>query len=363
MQSVKHESQYRNAHWLLDEVEMLYADLSSNADDSGKLVLSTYDSSLQPIFNVFQKYAYDREFPNLCFENKDVKPLKLPKYDPKNIIVCYSGGKDSLSVVKHYIDMGYNVYAYHIKGLNKTYIDEWEVAEKAADVFGFKLIIENMSYIGNHSWVEHPMKNMIMANMALSYGISHNITTKIACGSFYSAHLDDIEFDVCAGDTIDMWHIYEDVVKRFIPRFHIYVPNKNMYTSYNMILRQPELLKYTISCLTPYRFRKLFKKRTENNYSVKLMNNRCGCCWKCAVEYIWFCDHNILEYNKEYYIHCIEILTNTMEQEMGYRTYNIDHIWKNYIFYPMKKSKAYEELKNAIILSGKIKITSNSIER
>ena len=357
MQSIKHIPGYKNAHWIMDEMELFYTEMSDDTKQGG-LIQNVYDSSFKLLLDAFMKYG-TKDFDGILFEDKPVERLQLKSYNPKNIIVCYSGGKDSLAVVQHYQKMGYNVYAYHIKGLNKTYYDEWKVAETAAKELGFNLIFDEVAYVGQHTWVEHPMKNMIMANMALTYGIQHDITTKIACGSFYTAHLSDIEFSVCGGDSADMWAIYDAIIGQAIPNFHMHIPNKSYETAYNLILKKPELLPLTISCLTPNRFRDLFRKRTINNYSADLLPNRCGCCWKCAAEYLWFCDHNVLQYNRQYYIHCLEILVNTMEQENGYRTYRLQTVWENYLFYPMTKSKAYEELKDAVILRNKIKVTSD----
>ena len=358
MQTIKHTKGYQNIHWLLDQVEEAYRELS---DESvvpvNQLLTSPYDSSFKFLFETFEKYG-DRHFNEPQFKDFDIKPLKLPKFDNKNIIVCYSGGKDSLTAIRHYQKLGYNVYAYHIKGLNKAYTDEYKVAEQAAERFGFKLIVDEVGYSGQHVWIEHPMKNMIMANMALTYGITHNITTKIAVGSFRTAFLFDNAFDVCAGDCIDMWHLYESVVQRIIPKFKIYVPNYNFQTSYKAIEKEPDMLKYSISCMTPNRFRNLFRQRTETNYKVDLLPYRCGCCWKCAAEYMYFADKDILPYNQDYYIHCLEVLLHTLEQEVGYRIYSIHYVWNTYMLHvSIRKSKAWEVLKGAAIRSGKIDIT------
>ena len=357
VQTIEHIAGYKNIHWLLDEIEQLYADLSDSKPSFG-LFENTYDISLSGIYECFRENSL-HSFNPISFKDNHISHLELPKYDPKNIIVCYSGGKDSLIAIRHYQKLGYNVYAYHIKGLNQTYVDEWKVAEKAAERYKFTLIEDNVKYHGQHMWFEHPMKNMIMANMALTYGIRNNITTKIACGSFYTAHLTIDDFDVCAGDSIDMWHLYENVIRRIIPNFHMYICNANYHTAYRQILKEPELLQYTISCMTPVRFRELFRKRTQTNYNIELLPNRCGCCWKCATEYIFFCDHNVLEYDEAYYIHCLEVLLHTLKRETDTRYYDIYFVWSKYIFYPIKKSKAREILKNATISAGKIKITDN----
>lgn len=359
MQKIKHDAAYTNLHPLMDDLEFLYADISERekkklSRQQGLLNLP-YDDSFSTLLELLKEQdGFDDS--EIALEHKEIKPLKLQKYDTKNIIVCYSGGKDSFSVVRHYQRMGYNVFAYHIKGLNRTYHDEWKVAEQAAQELGFTLIMDTVAYSGNHTWIEHPLKNMIMLNMALTYGVRNGIGTKIATGNFQTSFIKDVAFEVCGGDCIEMWKAYEKIIQRIIPKFTLHIPNRNFQTAYNALLKEPEYLKYTISCLTPNRFRNLFRERTMRNYKVDLLPNRCGCCWKCAAEYIWFCDHNVLPYDKDYYIHCMEVLLNTVEQETGYLMHNIEYVWSLYLFYPMKKSKAYKELKNAFVRSRKIKI-------
>lgn len=361
VQIIRHVDGYKSIHPLFDELERFYSDLS-NVDSKKQLFLQPYDSVFLPILKTFEERT-GYKFAPMIFEKRTYEPLKLPMMDAKNIIVCYSGGKDSFAVIRHYQKKGYNVYAYHIRGLNKTYYDEWETAEKMAEELGIPLYIDNVSYSGGHIWIEHPLKNMIMASMALNWGIRNGISTKIACGTFRTARLDDVSFEVCAGDCMDMWEKYEAIVRQVLPSFQMYIPNQNFQTAYNLLIKEPKYLPLTISCLTPNRFRELFRNRTIKNYGIDLMPNRCGCCWKCATEYIWFSDHDILEYNQKYYIHCLEVLMNTLEQETGYSMHSIEYVWDNYFFYSMRKSKAYKELKNAFIRARKIKFATKNPKR
>ena len=360
MQRIKHDKSYSNVHWLFDGLEELYRITSSSSQDSQatRLFPVVLDERLKMILDIFEEYS-TKDFEPVEFEKMSTDRLRLKKFDPKNIIVCYSGGKDSFSVIRHYQKLGYNVYAYHLRGLNFHYHDEWEVAEKAAEKFGFKLIIDHVSYSGQHDWVEHPMKNMIMATMALNYGIKHDIGIKIAVGTFRTARLDEAPFDVCGGDCIEMWKVYEKFVRTLIPGFRIYVPNLNYKTAYNLLKKEPESLQFTISCMTPNRFRNQFRNRTQNRYHVDLLPNRCGCCWKCATEYVWFCEHGVLEYNEEYYKHCFEVLANASTQESGYvyNVYTVRGVWDNYFFEstePIERSKYGKEIADAVIYNGKV---------
>ena len=354
------------AHPFLEEFDTLYAEMSERTEKRHIIPL-VYDTSFKRIVDIFESEAYiERHF---RYVKRPLKSLKLPAYNPKNIIVCFSGGKDSFAVARHYQKLHYNVYLYHLKGLNATYCGEYSehlVAQKSADYLGLPLVIEEISYTGYHEWTEHPLKNMIMATRALSWGIRHGITTKIAVGSFKTARLEDNAFDVCAGDCIEMWRAYDCVIRRIIPKYHTYIPNENYQTAYEVISKEPEpvkALESVISCMTPNRFRRQFRERTIRNYGIELLPNRCGCCWKDCVEYIWFADRKIVPLNGQYYIHCLEVIANTHEKETGLRYFSVKSLWYDYFFYPIEQSIMYEVINDSVIQShGKVIYTDNTVK-
>lgn len=349
-------------HSLLDEIDILYADLSVKREPR-KLVPLVCDTSVRNLMGLFEGYADIHR--SYVYVKKDTKPLDIPEFSPKNIIVCFSGGKDSFAVARHYQGLGYNVYLYHLKGLNATYCGKYSehlAAQKCAEYMGLPLTVEEISYSGYHEWTEHPLKNMVLAARALSWGIREGITTKVAVGSFKTAMLDDNAFEVCAGDCIEMWKAYDRIVRRIIPKFHTYIPNDNYQTAYEVLEKEPQALEVLISCMTPNRFRDAFRKRTERNYNIRLLPNRCGCCWKDCAEYVYFTDKGVLQLNERYYVHCLEVLAHTHEKETGARYSSIYELWNDYFFYPMSESKMYEVIRNAktIRANGKIVCTVNN---
>lgn len=362
LQSVKGTTKL--CHPLLNEIDVLYAELSEQ-EEHKKLIPMVFDISLQKTVSIFEEQTYVKR--DFKFVREHIKPLELPKFDPKNIIVCFSGGKDSFAVARHYQKLHYNVYLYHLRGLNATYCGEYSehlTAEKASEYLGLPLVIEDISYSGYHEWIEHPLKNMIMATRALSYGVRNGITTKIAVGSFKSAYLDDNAFDVCGGDCVELWRAYDRIIRRVIPKYHTYMPNSNYQTAYELIEKEPQALEVLISCMTPNRFRRAFRERTIKKYGIDLLPNRCGCCWKDCVEYIWFADRSLLPLNKPYYIHCLEVIANTHAKETGLRYYSVRALWGDYFFYPIEESILSEVISDAVIQShGKVICTDNSTER
>lgn len=338
MQSIIHTGNSYAYHFpLLKDLEYIYSITSEKPLKTPNMTLlrRTTDINLRPLMEMFEIHGYEYD---LEYLTKPIQKVDISGLDAHTILVCFSGGKDSLATALHYKKLGYKVYLYHVTGLNKHYTTEYDSAVMLSMELGLPLIVEDISYKGQHDWIEHPLKNIILADMALNYGLSHRLGYKIAVGNFYTLRSSDCTFEIDIGDSVDMWKIYEGIIKKVIPKFHIYIPLINYQTSYNIITQQdPDLLKDVQSCMTPNRFRNLFRKRTQDKYNISLLPYRCGCCWKCAVEYIWLTDHGYQPLNKEYYKHCLEILRNTLKKETGVVYNNVEEVWSHYFFYDIPK--------------------------
>ncbi len=357
MQTVIHN--YDNMSPLFNQIEWLYAYVS---DKTAKpLVPHILDESFRELCDTLAEHIPDFDISYIDFINcKFPKISGIAKLEGEdgnlnsNVIVCISGGKDSVALTKLLIETGHKVYLYHMRGINKVYPDEYKAVIDIAKHFNVPYFIDTVVLSGTQRFTEHPMKNMIIANGALHYGIREGIGTKIAFGNFNESYLDGNQFDVCAGDCMDMWYCYEAIIHTIIRTFFVSVPLRNNQETLDIISNNMDLLPLTISCMSPYRFREHWKKRTEKKYGVKLIQNRCGCCWKCAVEYIYYSDRNLLAYDENYYIHCVQILCDTLKKESKV-TGTIEQVWEEYMHYPIRKSRAWEVLKDAVIQNGKVK--------
>lgn len=307
MQSIVYPKEYNSIHPLFDEFDRFYQS-TSERKTSKALFEPTFSNaflSLEMLFNIYADTDYKFNYIDRIYPK-----LKLPIFNTKNIIVCASGGKDSVACILHYMKCNYNVYVFHVKGANTGYPDEYKALEQIADKLHIPLHITEIHYKGKRDWIEHPMKNIMIANMALQYGIENGITTKIAFGNFYTNYMKDNkeDFETTAGDQIEMWECYENIIEQIIPNLKMYISGRNYKTTMNMISKHLDILPYTLSCVSPQRFRKIWHDRTQAKYGIQLYDNRCGYCWKCALEYVWLSDHNIIECNKDYHRHCIDIL-------------------------------------------------------
>lgn len=218
MQTLKHE--YKNIHKIFDDIERFYKVVSEKQHIYKSLFdVNVFDSSFKYLVELFEEFGHINI--DFKFIEENYEKLRLPKFDTKNIIVCFSGGKDSLAAALHYKQRGYNVYLYHTSNIN--HVNETDTAKELAKWLDMPIHIEYVEIEGKRDWIEHPMKNIMIANGALNWGISNNITSKITFGNFYTSNIEEEQFDLSGDDTIDMWIAYEDIIKRIIPQFKMYI--------------------------------------------------------------------------------------------------------------------------------------------
>lgn len=352
MQTVIHEQGYKHLHPIFMDFELLYYELSNN-DAKERLIGNQFDHSMKVFEEIFNEYGECHR--ELQYTDRDY-PQITDKRKKKTVIIGFSGGKDSTATAVYYMRKGFDVYLYHVHGLNKFFPQELQSAKEVADALGLPLIIENVTLSGKSLYPDHPLKNIIIANMALQWSLNHGLGTRIAMGNYYTAKLDDVEFITAGDDAKEMWKAYKSVICKYIPNVKVETPLENLQATMAMFEGELFLLEKAQSCVMTYRFKAKHRERIQKTYGIQLMPNRCGCCWKCAVEYMYYADKGILRYDKDYYLHCIEVLMHTIWKETGYFPHSLEYVWDVYLFYPMEKSKAYEELKDAFIYARKIKI-------
>lgn len=332
MQVIEHT--YENQSDLFNEIELAYTVLSDASYN--RLTLSKV---FKPLIKMFTENVYMNEPP---LNNNTFTPLKEWELKKGIYTVCVSGGKDSVAVVKSLIDKGYIVRLYHMHGINPAYYDEQTVIPKISKLFKVPYHIENVRLVGKHQYVEHPMKNMLIANGAINYCLEQGIYPNIVFGNYQNSKVDGMEFEIDAGDSRDMWNIYESIIQNILPSFKIYTPLKDISDTYR-ILDNIKLIEECISCMGPYRFRKHWKERTEKKYGIKLMPNRCGGCAKCAFEYMVLTDRGDLEYNPEYYKHCMDILIKNTKKEVGIKNPTVEEVWDRFFWYDISRSHLNSE--------------------
>lgn len=355
MQRIVHDKDYKSVHWLFDAIENFYYEVSGEEYDNGSLIPHQYDYSFKSLMEAFIQYG-NFHFPDNLLTDKHIKPLELPwrESTKNNVLLCFSGGKDSIAVAKSYIDNGCNVVLFYVTHINSSLSDEVEVAHEAANLLGARLVLADIRKSGYCSWMEHPMKNMIIANMALQWAIQNKFTTRIAFGNYNTSVLEDNPFDRCAGDCMDMWFAYNDIIRNLIPNFSIEARLENMTETLSIVAPNKELLEVSLSCLCRHSLRPYRHDWVLTKFGVNLPKRRCGSCYKCCVEYIYMVDHDLTDFNADYYKYCINQLRRILHDE-EYPVWSIYDVWEYFFAYPIDQSKMFTTLTNTRMMIRSIK--------
>lgn len=325
VQRITHD--YKLISPLMDYIELLYY-LLSNTDIDNKLIPNIFPKEFSDIIELFEYYGY---FCDYKYSDIKFKPLDIKENDENKVVVCVSGGKDSLATALYYKERGYDVRLFHLKGINKCYPDEHKAIERASEYLGLPLCEWELKLHGNHQYVEHPIKNWIFMNSALTYAIRDVGTINVAVGNFTTAYLMDNKFEVSSGDTIELWQKYTDIIHLILPNFEVMIPLENVGSTLKAFEGNAELLEISQSCIGTYRFKEYKGNLVRSKYNYPLLPHRCGSCWKCALEYIYYVEHGMFDMNEPYYKHCLKILYNTMKFENDENDYSVQDVWNNYM--------------------------------
>lgn len=248
---------------------------------------------------------------NVRFEHIEHGVSELSRTN--NVVVAFSGGKDSTATAMKLVSEGKNVYLFYVKGINKAYPDEENHAKEIAAKLGLPIHIENVRQSGKSSFKESPIKNQVIASMALDYAVSNGYGTSIAFGDFTTDNMSNSQFFESWSDTQEMWDAWLCFVKTYVPNVELIIPFETYNDTLDIISENKEVLELVCGCILPYRFRAMTKAANEKKYNIELLPNRCGSCWKCCVEYIFLVEKGVFELNKDFYLHCIAFLRDKLE--------------------------------------------------
>ena len=253
MQKIIHSSEYRCIHPIFDELEKFYALTSEKTLRSQSVLLKPiFDNAFSPLQSLFNYYG-DNAY-SFKFIDKNYKKLNLPTYDDNNIIILFSGGKDSTALAVKCKDLGYNVYLYHMTNINKSYPDEYKRAKEIASYLDLPIHIERFESTGKLDFPEHPMKNMILAINALEWGIKNNIGVQIAAGNYTEGSLNKPSFYINGDDMPKMWDVFDDIMNLAIDGYGTILGLTDSDETMEILSDDMQLLNLCQSCLGAQRF-------------------------------------------------------------------------------------------------------------
>lgn len=246
---------------------------------------------------------------------KNVIDIYLKRKQNNKVLLACSGGLDSVYQAICLKEQGYDVILFHAENLNYyTNGKEKQITEECAKKLGLPLI--TCKFITNSKkdnpfrkfWSENSFKNMLLYSIMMDCMIKEDIYN-ISSG-------DDLSLDISKAVVGTNLSDARQITETFFTQLREYYDFKFIPTEQNHKgIRLAKLDEYGLldtyySCVNPGRFNQQNHKRTEDKFGVKLYQNNCGVCRKCAF-------HNLLrhyylgeDFSQEFINFCWEKIAN-----------------------------------------------------
>lgn len=224
------------------------------------------------------------------------KPIKTKYINPittktdiplnnKDIIIAFSGGKDSTAYATYLKDRGHNLTFFYQKGINKSYPNEYQTTLNIAKKLDAKTYINNITLSGKTTRAENPVKNYLILAYMIDYMIPKRLTHS-CFGTYIHDTTENISAFFGLSDSYDIYKLFEQAVQYTFPNFRWVCFIEDMLQAHFYLYEKHlDLLYETDSCLLPNMYREKLKKENEAKYNFTLAKNRCLSCYKCALEY------------------------------------------------------------------------------
>lgn len=211
-----------------------------------------------------------------------------------DVVVCYSGGLDSLFQAITLKDNGYNVHLLHVKGIN-TYENGNSAiaAREAAEYMGIDYHEVKIKKVRDgeykQAFPENPVKNQLIAAIAVDLCLC-NGWSNISLGDDKTRLLDNVVLGVNLTDAKELGDAFEAAMNE---------ATGITFLSIDDTITKPYRLEkvysrgtanHYYSCVAAGRFNQYYHTKQEEKYGVKLAKYNCGSmCRKCAL-------HNLIAY-------------------------------------------------------------------
>lgn len=233
-----------------------------------------------------------------------------------NMIIGYSGGRDSLcSLLKN--QETYNVKGiFHCKGLNISYRNETNVVLETARTLNVPCEVYSFKNKGTGFEVENPIKNEVIVGLMADI-MANNQISNCSMGMFESDHINTINGFDYYSDYIEPMKLFEKAIQNTFESFKfVYAFNNQAQEVKYFLENHYNKIDLLQSCVLPDRYRDYRAKQNSEKYNINILKNRCGCsCRKCITELIEIAEYNNEKLNPELYKHCIDFLRKDLKKK------------------------------------------------
>lgn len=227
-----------------------------------------------------------------------------------NVLVAFSGGKDSTANMLYLKDTGWDVTCIFTKGANRSANKEIDHAIDIANMYNVPLITDQIHITGKTDFFENPVKNILIVSRIIEYGLKHNCLN-ISVGFTHDILTSELTIMYNYSDSKELMTLFENALKKNVSSLRIDWLFKEEATDLSyLVYYHSEVIPSILSCLMPERYKKSQLKFTSKyhlhadiaNPDIEgVMPGRCMNCWKCMAEWAYLYCWNKLPYNKEYF--------------------------------------------------------------
>ena len=277
-------------------------------------------SSVKPLKKTLCMPSEMREYLDLLYRYTNSGDYKLKPFNARinsykmvenNDVLCaFSGGKDSVANVLLLIEMGYNPILFFVKGINRSYPMELDIAKRLSLILDCELVVKSITVNGKCDFIENPTKDQFILSMMVDYGIKRDIS-KYSFGCVYTDNIDTISSEYMLSDAYEMFMAIEKFYQYYIENFKIILPLKNETQSICEILKYDISLLYdTYSCMTPLRYKNNIINTNKKKYDINIPNGRCYSCYKCCQEALVLNAVGVVDFEPNFIKHCKDVISN-----------------------------------------------------
>lgn len=248
-----------------------------------------------------------------------IQTRALPNPEPicGDILVGFSGGKDSTAAAIKASMLGGNPILFYVQGINKAYPREKDAATELAGKLGFDIVYEKVTVTGSSAFVENPIKNQYILALMVDYGMLSGVSN-FTQGNLMEDTCSELDISFGYSDGWEMFEAtrpyFESLIKQY--KYHHLVKNDSDSLS-TIINHDISLLLHTQSCMTPIRYRGKLHKDNQKKYGVSLLPERCGSCYKCCLEWLHLMAWDKADKNDGFARHCVDILVRGLSRTFG----------------------------------------------
>lgn len=244
-----------------------------------------------------------------------VYPISLEVRDVpswQSVVVGFSGGLDSAYMALHLKDAGFNVTLYHVTGLNKAFPDEDASARAFAQAAGMDLVECRVRHAQPQRYIDNPLKNQLIMSLMADYGLPRGIPT-YAMGADWCSGIDECEIGYTITDSREVNEAFRDAMATMVPEYELVFIGDGTKKAQRLdyiAQRHPDCLPHVCSCISPHRFKRHLHDQNERKHGIRLMDGRCGSCFKCCMEWLLLLELGRVQPNAEYEAHCWDVMAN-----------------------------------------------------